>query len=75
MDGATPAAAATFPVNPAANPSRLAIGQERDAIDHPGLESFDGDIARVLIYARPLSTRELSSTINALKLLYLHRTP
>lgn len=75
VDGATPAAAATFPVNPAANPSRLAIGQERDAIDHPGLESFDGDIARVLIYARPLSTRELSSTINALKLLYLHRTP
>ncbi|MSU50082.1 MAG: hypothetical protein EXS37_13525 [Opitutus sp.] len=75
VDGAKPAGSAIFPVNPEANSSRLAIGQERDAIDHPGLESFDGDIARVLIYRRPLSGNELAATINALKLTYLHRAP
>ena len=30
------------------NSSRMAIGQERDAIEHPGKESFDGEIARFL---------------------------
>jgi hypothetical protein len=31
-----PAGTASFPVDPAANASRMAIGQERDAIEHPG---------------------------------------
>jgi hypothetical protein len=44
-----------FPVNPAANSSKLAIGQERDATNHPGRESFDGELARFLIYERPLT--------------------
>ena len=48
-----------FPVNNNANPSKMAIGQERDATNHPGHESFDGEIARFLIYERPLSNNEL----------------
>lgn len=48
------------PVNPAANPSKMAIGQERDATNHPGKESFSGEMARLLIYERPLSDDELT---------------
>ncbi len=48
-----------FPVNSDANPSRMAIGQERDAIQHPGHESFDGEIARFLIWQRPLTDSEM----------------
>jgi hypothetical protein len=48
-----PVATKPFPVNPAANSSKLAIGQERDATNHPGKESFDGELARFLIYDRP----------------------
>ena len=58
------------PVNPDANPSKMAIGQERDAINHPGKESFDGSIARFLIYERPLSDAELNRTIKFLSNLY-----
>jgi hypothetical protein len=47
-----------FPVNPAANPSKMTIGQERDAVNHPGAESFDGELARFLIYERPLNDVE-----------------
>lgn len=71
VDSATPVGAAIFAVNPSANSSKLSIGQERDSINHPGLESFDGEVGRVLIYDRPLSDTELSATINALKRMYL----
>lgn len=54
------------PVNPKANPSMMAIGQERDATNHPGLESFHGEISRFLIYERPLSDEELSQMIEHL---------
>ena len=54
-----PLASVTFPVNPSANASKLAIGTERDATNHPGSESFDGELARVLIYERPLDDREM----------------
>jgi len=54
------------PVNPKANPSKMAIGQERDAINHPGKESFAGEIARFLIYERPLSDEEMSKVIRFL---------
>ena len=37
----------------------MVIGQERNATNHPGHESFDGEIARFLIYERPLSNDEL----------------
>jgi hypothetical protein len=65
-----PAASKPFPVNPAANSSKLAIGQERDATNHPGKESFDGEIARFLMYERPLTNEELEKTITYLKKTY-----
>jgi hypothetical protein len=58
-------ARAPFPVNPLATPSRLAIGQERDATDHPGKESFIGEIARLLIWGRTLTDKELSGVQDA----------
>ena len=60
-----------FPVNQDANPSRMAIGQERDAIEHPGKESFDGEIARFLIWERPLNDAELTAAIRQLGTEYL----
>lgn len=65
----TAAAVATgeVQVNPAANPSLMAIGQERDAINHPGHESFDGEIARFLIIARPLDDAELTGLFATLR--------
>lgn len=59
-----------FPVNPKGNASKLTIGQERDAINHPGFESFDGEIARFLIYERPLNDGELDKTIKYLRKKY-----
>ena len=59
-----------FPVNPAANSSKLAIGQERDATNHPGRESFDGELARFLIYERPLTNDELQQDMDSLKKTY-----
>lgn len=63
-------AAGLFPVNPHANSSKLAIGQERDAVNHPGKESFDGELARFLIYERPLSSAEMQQTLDSLKRRY-----
>ncbi len=54
-------------VNRNADASKLCIGQERDAIQHPGIESFDGEIARFLLYERPLSKKEMKSTIKLLR--------
>jgi hypothetical protein len=68
---AKPVATAVFPVNPKANPSRMAIGQERDAIQHPGVESFDGEIARFLIWDRPLADAELAAAMDRLRATYL----
>ncbi len=65
-----PVASKPFPVNPAANSSKLAIGQERDATNHPGTESFDGELARFLIYERPLTDGELAQTLSDLKKMY-----
>ena len=65
-----PLASEFFPVNANANPSRMSIGQERDAIEHPGKESFDGEIARFLIYERPLSGSEMTRVINHLNNKY-----
>lgn len=59
-----------FPVNPKANASKMSIGQERDAIEHPGKESFDGEIARFLIFERPLTDMELEQTMEYLKFKY-----
>ena len=66
VDDSVPHRTGQFPVNPSANSERMAIGTERDAVQHPGRESFDGEIARLLIYDRPLSNAELRQTMNAL---------
>lgn len=65
-----PVASAPFPVNTEANSSKLAIGQERDAVNHPGKESFNGEIARFLMYERPLTNEELARTLKYLKKAY-----
>ena len=62
-----PCATARFPINPKADSSKLAIGQERDAIQHPGKESFDGEIARFLLWDRPLTDAELKAVFEKVK--------
>ena len=71
VNSSTPVSSKNTPVNPKADSSKLAIGTERDAIQHPGKESFDGEIARILIYERPLSDDELKNAIESLKQTYL----
>jgi hypothetical protein len=70
IDSPQPVASKPFPVNPQADSSKLAIGQERDATNHPGRESFDGELARFLVYERPLTNDELEQTIAHLKRRY-----
>lgn len=70
VDSPEPAGSVPFPVNPHADPSRMAVGQERDATNHPGEESFHGEIARFLIYGRPLGDEELGRTIAFLRERY-----
>jgi len=60
-------ASARFPINPQADASKLAVGQERDAIQHPGKESFDGEIARFLLWNRPLTDAELRTVFEKVK--------
>lgn len=62
----TPVAQGIVPVNTDINPSKMVIGQERDATNHPGKESFDGEISRFLVYERPLSEEEMKIMINRL---------
>lgn len=69
-DSQTPVASLPFPVNTLANASKLAIGQERDAIEHPGTESFVGEIARFLLYDRPLTQSELNLVAGKLTAYY-----
>ena len=53
-------------VSGSASAGQLTIGAERAG----GGERYDGDIARILIYDRPLTSTELSDTFNALATLY-----
>ncbi len=73
INGPQAVASKPFPLNPAANSSKLVIGQERDATNHPGKESFDGELARFLIYERPLKNNELQQAIETLKITYAIR--
>lgn len=65
-----PVASKPFPVNPVANPSKMEIGQERDATNHPGRESFKGEIARIMFWDRPLTDQELAGRIEEMKKEY-----
>lgn len=58
------------PVSEKANASRMAVGQERDAIQHPGVESFDGQIARLLVWERPLDDKEVAAAFATLTKTY-----
>ncbi|MNY45095.1 hypothetical protein D3C86_1801760 [compost metagenome] len=69
-NAAVPVAKMPFPVNVHANASKLAIGQERDAREHPGKESFIGEISRFLLYERPLSNKELIKTAESIRIEY-----
>lgn len=71
IDNTTPVDKKSVPVVTDANPSKMAIGQERDATNHPGLESFDGEITRFMIYERPLTNEELKKVATHLKTKYL----
>ena len=70
VNSAEPVAAKPVPVNVNADSSKMAIGQERDATNHPGHESFDGEITRFLVYERPLKRSELATLIEGLKKEY-----
>jgi hypothetical protein len=70
INGPKPVASKPFPVNPKADSSKMAIGQERDATNHPGKESFDGELARFLIYDRPLADTELRQSFAHLRNAY-----
>jgi len=63
VGGPEPVASADVEIHAGANASKLAIGQERDAVEHPGQESFDGELAGLLIFARPLDDGELASVM------------
>ncbi len=68
-DPATPVATGKYPVSNW-EPSRMAIGTERNAVNHQGGESFDGELARILIYERPLSKQEMKTQFDYLKEVY-----
>ncbi len=70
VNEAKPVASKLFPVNPRASSSKMAIGQERDATNHPGHESFDGELARFLMWDRPLNSREFDKTLSWLRETY-----
>jgi hypothetical protein len=67
IDEAKSVATGLFPVNPSADASMLAVGQERDATQHPGFESFDGEIARFMIWQRPLKDEELQKVMQVVR--------
>ena len=70
VNGTKPVSKGAFPVNANADPSRMAVGQERDAIQHPGKESFDGEITRLLIFEGPLDDAELELVMDLLRKRY-----
>ncbi len=66
VNAPSPVASASVPINPTADASKLAIGQERDAVEHPGKESFDGELTRFVLYDLPLRDDELATVISGL---------
>jgi hypothetical protein len=58
-----------YPVGPV-EPSRMAIGTERNAINHQGKESFDGELARLLIYDTALDNPKMKEVHDYLRTLY-----
>lgn len=48
----------------------MTIGQKRNAIQHPGHESFDGEIARFVIWERPLGDEEPAAVMELFRKAY-----
>jgi type 1 glutamine amidotransferase len=69
-DSENPAAVSPYPVFSETNASKMVIGQERDAVNHPGRESFSGEISRFLLYDRPLTDEEMKIMVNKLMMDY-----
>ena len=70
VNEAEPQNSLKYPVSKKTNPSRMAVGTERDATNHPGSESFDGSIARIFVYERALNETEMQSTMRFLRKEY-----
>ncbi len=68
-DPVSPANSSDFPVGDV-EPSRMAIGTERNAINHQGKESFDGELARLLMYETALDQSAMEEVYRYLKSLY-----
>ncbi len=73
VNNSQPLASKTIQVSEYGDPSKMAVGQERDATNHPGAESFEGKLARLLIYERPLSDTEMARTFKVLEDRYFQR--
>lgn len=58
-----------YPVG-SVEPSRMAIGTERNAINHQGKESFDGELARLLMYKTSLDQQEMEEVYDYLRSVY-----
>ncbi|TWU44254.1 hypothetical protein Q31b_17900 [Novipirellula aureliae] len=51
-------------------PSRMAIGTERNAINHMGKESFDGELARLLMFETALNQQQMQAVYDYLRTVY-----
>jgi hypothetical protein len=51
-------------------PSRMAIGTERNAINHMGKESFDGELSRLLMFETALTQKEMEAVYDYLRATY-----
>ena len=54
-------------------PSRMAIGTERNAINHQGSESFDGELARLLMYETALDRTQMKEVHDHLRKTYFEK--
>lgn len=66
IDSASPIAPEAVTITGDTDSGPLSIGSERVG----GSEHFDGDLARILVHDRPLSSAELGETGQALAALY-----
>ena len=51
----------------------MAIGTKRNAINHQGKESFDGELARLLMYETDLDQQEMVEVYDYLRAAYFEQ--
>lgn len=66
LNDSKPLTVAQFPVMPKSNLYKMVVGQERDAVEHAGKGSFDGSIARLLIYEGGMDDVKFKPKMNKL---------